>query len=88
MPDLVQLAEEVEATNKPRELRRDNTPVAILTPAKKNQSSKAKQKAIKETLALAGAWKDLPSDKMEEELDRIRHTSKPTPRLNYEKVSA
>ena len=56
MPDLVRIAEEVEATNKPRVLKRDNTPLAILTPVKKNQSAQAKQKAIKETLALAGAW--------------------------------
>ncbi len=62
-------------------IKRDNTPLAILTPVKKKQSSQAKEKAIQETLALAGAWKDLPSDKMEEELDRICHSSKPTPPL-------
>ncbi len=81
MPDLVRLAEEVEATNKPRVLKRDNTPLAILTPVNKKQTDLAKSKAMKEALALAGAWKDLPSDKMEEELDRIRHASKPTPPL-------
>ncbi len=66
MPDLVRIAEEVEATNKPRALKRDNTPIAILAPVKLKQSSKAKSKAVKEALALAGAWKDLPSDQMEE----------------------
>ncbi len=81
MPDLVRIAEEVEATNKPRVLKRDNTPIAMLTPVKKNQSDQARSKAVKEALALAGAWKDLPSDRMEEELDRIRHSSKPTPPL-------
>jgi hypothetical protein len=81
MPDLVRIAEEVEATNKPRVLKRDNRPLAILTPVKKKQSDWAKRKAMKEALALAGAWKDLPSDQMEEELDRIRHSSKPTPPL-------
>jgi hypothetical protein len=81
MPDLVRIAEEVEATNKPRVLKRDNTPIAILTPVTKKHSSKVKSKAVKEALALAGAWKDLPSDQMEEELDRIRHRSKPTPPL-------
>src|SRR5258708_31924127 len=75
MPDLVRIAEEVEATNKPRVLKRDNTPLAILTPVKKKQSDQARSKAVKEALALAGAWKDLPSDRMEEELDRIRHKS-------------
>jgi len=39
----------------------------------------SKKKAIEETLALAGSWSDLDWDKMEEELDRIRHESKPTP---------
>ncbi len=77
MPELVRIAEEVEATNKPRVLKRDNTPLAILTPVKKKQSDQARSKAIKEALALTGAWKDLPSDRMEEELDRIRHSSKP-----------
>ena len=81
MPDLVRIAEEVEATRKPRVLKRDNTPLAILTPVTKKQSSKAKSKAVQDTLALAGAWKDLPADQMEEELDRIRHSSKPTPPL-------
>jgi hypothetical protein len=81
IPELVRIAEEVEATNKPRVLKRDNTPVAILSPVKKKQSSQTKSKAVKEALALAGAWGDLPSDKMEEELDRIRHSSKPTPPL-------
>ncbi len=41
MPDLVRIAEEVEATNKPRVLKRDNTPLAILTPVKKKQSDQA-----------------------------------------------
>ena len=36
MPDLLDLVEEVEATKKPRELMRDNKPVAILTPIVKH----------------------------------------------------
>jgi hypothetical protein len=32
-----------------------------------------------ETLALAGSWKALDFDEMLEQLDRIRHESKPTP---------
>ena len=77
-PELLHLAEEVEATNKPRLLKRDNTPVALLTPVKKKQSLQAKRKAIKETLALAGAWGDRDWNEVEAELDRIRHSSKPT----------
>ena len=79
IPDLVRIAEEVEATNKPRVLKRDNTPIALLTPVKKKQSSQAKRKAIQEVLALAGAWGDRDWDEVEAELDRIRHSSKPTP---------
>jgi uncharacterized protein (DUF433 family) len=37
-----------------------------------------KRTSVKDALALAGAWADLPSDRMEEELDRIRHESTPT----------
>jgi hypothetical protein len=79
MPDLVRIAEEVDVTKKPRELRRDNTPLAILTPVKKQQAAGAKRKAMKETLALAGAWKDLDFEEMQNALDHIRHDSKPTP---------
>src|SRR6266516_3134141 len=78
-PELLRLAEEVKATNKPRLLKRDNTPLAILTPVKKKQSSQSKSKAMKETLALAGAWGDRDWNEVEAELDRIRHSSKPTP---------
>ena len=83
-PELLRLAEEVEATNKPRVLKRDNTPIAILTPVKKKQSSQAKSKAIKETLALAGAWSDLDFEEMLDTLDHIRHDSKPTPPFSFD----
>ena len=79
MPDLVRIAEEVEATNKPRVLKRDNTPIAILTPVKKKLSSRAKSKAVEEALALAGAWGERDWNEVEAELDSIRHSSKPTP---------
>ena len=79
MPELVRIAEEVDATNKPRVLKRDNTTLAILTPVKKKQPHQAKQKAIKEALALAGAWGERDWHEVEAELDRIRHSSKPTP---------
>jgi hypothetical protein len=77
--DLLQLAEEVAATNKPRLLKRDNMPIALFTPVKQKLSHQAKSKAIKETLALAGAWGDRDWNEVEAELDQIRHSSKPTP---------
>ena len=58
MPDLLKLVEEVKATKKPRELRRDNKPVALLTPITEN---KEKWKKIK---AAFGSWSDLDADEL------------------------
>jgi len=74
MSDLVQIVEEVAATKTPRELKRDNKIVAVLMP-----SDTKRKTSIQDALALAGAWKAIPSDDMEERLYRIRHESKPTP---------
>src|SRR5947209_366740 len=79
IPELVRIAEEVEATKTPRVLKRDNTPLAILTPVNKKQPQQAKRKAVKEVLALAGAWGERDWNEVEAELDRIRHSSNPTP---------
>jgi hypothetical protein len=78
-PELLRLAEEVKATNKPLLLKRVSTLIAILTPVKKKQSSNEKSKAVNEALALANAWGDRDWNEIEAELDRIRHSSKPTP---------
>jgi uncharacterized protein (DUF433 family) len=53
------------------------------TPITKKQSSHASGKAIKETLALAGAWSDLDFEEMLNTLDHIRHDSKPTPPFSF-----
>src|SRR5207248_10839066 len=47
MPDLVRIAEEVEATKTPRELKRENKTVAVIMPARKAPAKKkgAKPKA-------------------------------------------
>jgi hypothetical protein len=58
MPDLLDLVEEVEATRKPRELRRDNKSVALLTPITEN---KEKWKKIK---AVFGSWNDVDADEL------------------------
>src|SRR5712692_8400979 len=84
MPALVQLAEEVAATKTPRELRRDNKIVAVLTPVETEGKQQQKQQAIEETLALAGSWSELDFDDMIQQLDRIRHESKPTPPLELD----
>jgi hypothetical protein len=63
MPELVKIAEEVDATKTPRELRRENKPVALITPvtgAKKAKKQKAKTKADYEAFkSAAGSWKGL-----------------------------
>jgi hypothetical protein len=79
MPDLVRLVEEVETTNTPRELKRDNQTVAVLMPTIHVPAKKTSKTSVKEVLALAGAWGERNWDEVEAELDRIRHQSKPTP---------
>jgi hypothetical protein len=66
IPDLVRIVEEVEATNKPRELRRDNKPVALLTPIIENTE---KWKKIKATF---GSWSDADADKLIANIHRWR----------------
>ena len=56
MPDLIDLVTEVEMTKKPRELRRNNKPVALLTPLSEN---KERWKKIQTTF---GSWSDLDAD--------------------------
>ena len=68
MPELVKIAEEVDATKTPRELRRENKPVALITPvtgAKKAKKRKGKTKADYEAFkSAAGGWKDIDTDKL------------------------
>ena len=68
MPELVKIAEEVDATKTPRELIRENKPVALITPvtgAKKAKKQKAKTKADYEAFkSAAGGWKDIDTDKL------------------------
>ena len=63
IPDLARIVEEVEATREPRELKRNNKPVALLTPVAptgKTARHKAITKADHEAfLSAAGGWKDL-----------------------------
>jgi hypothetical protein len=39
---------------------------------------------VQDALALAGVWSDLDWDEVADELDRIRHESKPTPPLDLD----
>ncbi len=84
LPDLLKIAEEVHTTKTPRLIKRKGESLALLMPAGAtvNQKKEKARTSVKEALALAGAWSDLPSEHMEEELDRIRHETKPTPPID------
>jgi hypothetical protein len=82
MPDLVKIAEEVEATKTPRELRRENKPVALITPvtgAKKAKKQQAKTKADYEAFkSAAGSWKDVDTDRLIKHIyEQRRRSNKP-----------
>lgn len=82
MPDVVRIAEEVEATKTPRELVRENKPVALITPvteANKPRKQKAKTKADYEAfLSAAGSWKDVDTDRLIKDIyEQRRRSNKP-----------
>ena len=66
MPDLLDLVAEMEATKKPRELRRNNKPVALLAPISEN---KEKWEKIKVAF---GSWSDLDTDALIANIYRFR----------------
>ena len=59
MPELARIVEEVAATQQPRELKRDNKTVAILSPA--TAKNTAKWETIRATF---GSWSDLDADEL------------------------
>jgi hypothetical protein len=66
MPDLLDLVEEVEASKRPRELRRDNKPVALLTPIIETSE---KWRKIKTSF---GSWSDLDAEELIANIHRWR----------------
>ncbi len=79
MPDLARIVEEVEATKKPRELRRDNKTVAVIAPAKKVPAKKKREKTTADYeafLSAAGGWKDLvDTEKLKKDIYESRKIS-------------
>jgi hypothetical protein len=65
IPELLDLVEEVEATKKPRELKRDDTIVAVLSPVvqKEKDAPRPKNAAWQKSLAAIGSWSDIDADK-------------------------
>lgn len=87
MPDLVRLAEEVEATKKPRKLIRERQTVAILVPVgtslslkKKRAKSKADYGAFR---AAFGSWKDVDTETLLKNIyaNRRRTNTRPPVKL-------
>ena len=67
MPDLVRLVEEVATTKTPRELKQDNTIVAVLSPAIAKNTEKWEK--IRATF---GSWSDLDADELIATIHRWR----------------
>jgi hypothetical protein len=74
MPELIDLVEEVEATKKPRELKRDDKVVAILSPVVQKEKDAARPATAdwQKSLAAVGSWSDLDPDKIIEDIYRWR----------------
>ena len=67
MPELVRIAEEVDATETPLELKRDNKPIALITPIASAQSLRKEEKTTADYEAFkaaAGSWKDIDAHKL------------------------
>jgi hypothetical protein len=74
MPDLLDLVAEVETTKIPRELKRDDKVVAVLSPAvQKGQDAPGQTKAdYQKSLAAIGSWSDLNPDELMAKIYRWR----------------
>ena len=88
MPDLVRIAEEVEATKTPRKLMRDNKPVAVISPVEKAtgkaQKGTSKSKADYEAFRAAfGSWRDVDTESLLSNIyaDRRRTNTRPSAKL-------
>jgi hypothetical protein len=78
MPDLVKLAEEVEATKTPRELKRENKTVAVIMPVKQPPPKKPRGKTTADYEAFksaAGGWKDIDVEKFKADIYTSRKIS-------------
>lgn len=84
MPDLVRIVEEVKSTKKPRILKRDSEPVALLMPMDSTRPSKKKRtksKADYEAFRAAfGSWKDVDIEQFKARVyaDRRRTNTRPS----------
>jgi hypothetical protein len=64
MPDLLDLVEEAEATKKPRELKRGNKVVAVLSPFVGWEKYTPSPDDLQSSLAAIGSWSDIDADEL------------------------
>ena len=74
MPDLLDLVEEMEATKKPRELKRDDRVVAVLSPVLEwdKDAPRPTKADYQKSLAAIGSWSDLDPDELIAKISRWR----------------
>ena len=72
IPVLARLVEEVEATRKPRVLKRDDRIVAVLAPTERTTQTTL--------LDFFGSWKDVDTERLKEDIyaDRTRNAKNPS----------
>ena len=70
-PDLLRLAEEVEATKKPRELKRDRKTVAILIPVGTARTSKKKRSRARSAMKKDKQARTMPEQQHNEAENNI-----------------
>jgi hypothetical protein len=73
MPELLDLVEEVETTKKPRELKRNNKIVAVLSPFVGWETYTPSPDDFHSSLAAIGSWSDLDADALMAKIHRWRH---------------
>ena len=85
IPELVRIAEEVETTKTPRELKWENKTVAVIMPVPKATLTKKQRKTkadYEASLAAIGSWRDLDPDALMAQVYRAREAgSRPATRL-------
>ena len=86
IPELARLVDEVQRTNRPRRLRRDNTDVAILSPARfipsRRRGKAVNQADIDASLAAVGSWQGLvDAEQLKADLDAARSDARPLTEL-------
>jgi hypothetical protein len=82
MPDLVKIAEEVEATKTPRELRRENKTVAVIMPARSARARKQRGNTKEDYdafFAAFGSWQDVDTDTLNQNIAEQRKRSNRPP---------